>query len=342
MHLEKTRGFVYILEVKDIVLPVCKIGMTTRNPYDRCDEINSSSTGDFIWAAAHFIYVDDCKKLESLVHSKLKPLRQKGREFFNISSEDANKALISIFESQSEIKKIEYAEIVEKSQTKEGKKQRPSLEYITPKQVEILQSFNLLLKVKGRPFGQKNRQVFGVSDGNIGVQWNLAIYKDTGDIKLGVNLEGTLKTGRWLIVPFILSELKNPTIETLKNEIIHDNILVKFFRDAWQGAGRVEIVEEYIKGREFSLSEMNTKLWKSILKEALTCLDENKEYKGRKKKQLVTLKKGNRQVEKDISPHLIIQIKINNDKDVIDNLQEGIEKLKPIYNWVNNRCGVRN
>ena len=66
---EKLIGYVYILEVRDIVLPVCKIGMTTRSPYQRCAEINNSSTGDFIWSVAHYVAVDDCKALESLVHS---------------------------------------------------------------------------------------------------------------------------------------------------------------------------------------------------------------------------------------------------------------------------------
>lgn len=49
---DKTNGYVYILGVKDIDLPVCKIGMTRRNPFDRCREINKSSTGDFIWEVA--------------------------------------------------------------------------------------------------------------------------------------------------------------------------------------------------------------------------------------------------------------------------------------------------
>jgi hypothetical protein len=110
---EKTEGYVYILEVKDIDLPVCKIGMTTRNPYERCAEINNSSTGDFVWAVAYHIAVDNCKNLESLVHSKLAPLRQRGREFFNINADDAIKALSSIIDSQSEIKKIDGSEIVD-------------------------------------------------------------------------------------------------------------------------------------------------------------------------------------------------------------------------------------
>lgn len=37
--MEKSEGFVYILEVSDIILPVCKIGMTTRSPQERCNEI---------------------------------------------------------------------------------------------------------------------------------------------------------------------------------------------------------------------------------------------------------------------------------------------------------------
>ena len=89
-------GYVYILEVKDIQLPVCKIGMTTRSPSKRCSEIDNSSTGDFIWAVAHFVTVDDCRKLESLVHSKLSPLRQKGREFFSLNPDDGTVKLTNI------------------------------------------------------------------------------------------------------------------------------------------------------------------------------------------------------------------------------------------------------
>ena len=99
-------GYVYILEVKNIDLPVCKIGITTRTPYQRCNEINNSSTGNFIWLVSHYIVVDDCKKLETLVHSKLAHLRQKGREFFNINADDANTALLSIFDRQTVTKKV--------------------------------------------------------------------------------------------------------------------------------------------------------------------------------------------------------------------------------------------
>jgi hypothetical protein len=46
----------------------------------------------------------------------------------------------------------------------------------------------------GRPFGPRNKPVFGMSDGNEGVQWNLVIWTDIQKIQqvhqLGVNLEG--------------------------------------------------------------------------------------------------------------------------------------------------------
>ncbi len=79
--LSKVYGYVYILQVRDIDLPVCKIGMTTRNPQHRCEEINDSSTGDFIWEVAYSIAVDDCMALEKLVHEKLQPLKQRRRKF---------------------------------------------------------------------------------------------------------------------------------------------------------------------------------------------------------------------------------------------------------------------
>ena len=54
----KINGYVYVLEVKDIMLPVCKIGKTSRHPNARCAEINRSSTGDFIWEVARYVFVD--------------------------------------------------------------------------------------------------------------------------------------------------------------------------------------------------------------------------------------------------------------------------------------------
>tara|TARA_R110001583_G_scaffold192961_1_gene360254 strand:+ start:3164 stop:4198 length:1035 start_codon:yes stop_codon:yes gene_type:complete len=329
-------GYVYILEVKDIILPVCKIGMTTRTPYKRCDEINNSSTGDFIWSVVHYIAVDNCKKLESLVHSKLAPLRQKGREFFNINPDDANKALISILENQTEIKKISVEEIIPKKNksisSNKAKKRKYSTKRIDSEYAELLQLFSSSLNVKGRPFGQLNKPTFGMSDGNVGVQWNLSINTETNNIQLGVNLEGSEKTGKWLIAPFILN---HPNIEKVKSNVSNlNNVTIRFSRDAWQGASRLKINEKFIGGREYTLSETNQHTWSSILEEALTCLDENKSYRGRKRKQKVTLESDGREVIKDISPHLTIWALLSLEGDIEENLKNKITELQPIYDWV--------
>jgi hypothetical protein len=341
-NLETTvSGYVYILEAKDIQLPVCKIGMTTRSPSKRCSEINKSSTGDFIWEVAHFVTVDDCRKFESLVHSKLSPLRQKRREFFGLSSDDAYQAIISILDSQNEIKRVDAKAInfdTESDSTQSPRNEKTSFKKIDSDYAELLQLFASLLQVKGRPFGQLNKAAFGMSDGNYGVQWNLAVTPETGEVKLGVNLEGSEKTGKWLISPFILSE---PNIEGMTAHVEgRENIFVCFSRDAWQGAARLDIVEEYLGGREFSLAELNSTLWGEVLKEALTCLDESGNYRKRKTKQTVTLKSDGRKVEKDISPHLTIWTFVSMDGDIEDNIKEKITQMKPIYNWVVSSCGL--
>ncbi|CAD6878061.1 hypothetical protein [Methylomonas albis] len=332
-------GYVYILEVKDIDLPVCKIGMTRRTPYERCDEINNSSTGDFIWSVAHYIAVDDCKKLESLVHSKLAPLRQKGREFFNINADDANTALLSIFEKQTEIKKENVEEITPpttKSKNKARKRQR-AFRRIDSEYAELLQLFASLLNVKGRPFGQLNKPSFGMSDGNEGVQWNLSVSTDTDIVRLGVNLEG-MKYRNWPISKFILSEIDKPKISEITAKMDYpDNIFIRFSRDAWQVTSRPTIIEKYLGGKEFTLAEMNTHQWLNTLKEALGCLNEKGNYLSRAK-QTVTLENKPRNGEQvrvmEVSPHLTIWSPLGLNGNMQENLKNKIAELQPVYNWV--------
>jgi hypothetical protein len=327
---EINNGYVYILEVKDIDLPVCKIGMTTRTPYDRCDEINNSSTGDFIWSVAHYVAVDNCKKLEALVHSKLAPLRQKGREFFNINADDANKALISIFNNQAEIKKIDSGEIV--AEQKKSKRKH-NFKKIDSEYTELLQSFTSSLNVKGRPFGQLNKPNFGMSDGNEGVQWNLSVSTDTGIARIGVNLEG-MKYRNWPISKFILSEINDQKIwnvvEKLKNP---NDVYISFSRDAWQVTARPSIVEKYLGGKEFTFAAGNPEQWARTLNEALGCLNEKKNYCGRAK-QRVTLEnkpKNGEQVRiMEVSPHLTIWSPLS----LSENIENKISELQPVYDWV--------
>ncbi len=333
----KISGYVYILEVKGIDLPVCKIGMTTRNVYDRCSEINNSSTGDFIWSVAHFIAVDNCKKLESLVHSKLAPLRQKGREFFNINADNANAALVSIFDNQTEIKKIHNEKIVYMQEKPYKKPKKHNFKQIDTEYAELLQSFTSVLKVKGRPFGQLNKTHFGMSDGVEGVQWNLEVHPDTGIIKLAVNLEG-LKYKDWPISKFILSELNNQKIwGVIKNIKNQNNVYVNFFRDAWQVTSRPSIIEKYIGGNEFSLAEANSAQWESVLNEALACLNKETNYCGRAKQQ-VTLenkqKNGGQVRTMVVSPHLYIWTPLCLNGNIQENISEKIAELQPVYEWV--------
>lgn len=329
-------GYVYILEVKDIDLPVCKIGMTSRNPIERCAEINNSSTGDFIWEVAYQIAVDDCKKLEAIVHKKLEPLRQKKREFFNINAEDAIKAIKSIIDNQSEVKTIDKKNIKPKIKLKKDRK--ITFSKTDSLYTEFLQAFTEILDVKGRPFGQLNKPIFGMSDGKEGVQWNIMVSKEIRDVKVGVNLEGKVYSN-WPIATFILSELKNSSVNEIKTKLDQpENIFVRFSRDAWQGPSRSKIIERYIGRKEFSFLELEPALWKSILKEALGCLDETRMYRGRNKQSVTLVRKSKNETEikeMEVSPHLTIWTPIKSFENINDNLNKGISRLKPIHEWIN-------
>jgi T5orf172 domain-containing protein len=343
-NIPKTAGFVYILEVKDIDLPVCKIGMTKRDPYTRCAEINNSSTGDFLWEVARYFAVNDCAKLERVIHDELKPLKQKRREFFNISAEVADKAVMSIINKQNDINIVDI-NINDLSDTashdggKMKKKRKKIYEFrsIDSEYSELLLAFTSILGVKGRPFGQLNKPLFGVSDDNEGVQWNLAIYRDTGEIRLGVNLEGKVYSN-WPIADFILSELKSSSLMGLTKLLSHpENIYLQFMRDAWQVASRPEIEEKYFGGNKFPFSNLDDDLWTAILKEALGCLDEKQGYRARNK-QKVTYKKPPKKGDQirlmPVSPHLTIYTPVSMEGDIEVNLKNGFKLLEPVYDWV--------
>jgi hypothetical protein len=336
-----TKGYVYILEVADIDLPVCKIGRTGRKPVERCAEINNSSTGDFIWKVTHQVAVDDSQRLESMIHAKLEPLRQKNREFFQLRPNDAYRALRSIIESQPDINEIKDEEIVVlESGPQIAHRGTSSLKTFRPidsKYASILQSFVSLLGVKGRPFGQLNKPEFGISDGYEGVQWNIDIFPAERRIQIGVNLEG-MKYTNWPIATFIRSELVNPSIDSLKTQLAHsDLIFVRFVRDAWQAQSRPDIIDKHLGAEEPSIQSIDSKMWQSMLRDALSCLDELKGYRGRNK-QVVTLlyqpKKGERKREMQVSPHLTIWTPIDEDYSDTADLESGIERLKPVHSWI--------
>ncbi|MBT4638312.1 MAG: GIY-YIG nuclease family protein [Deltaproteobacteria bacterium] len=329
---------------KDIDLPVCKIGMTKRDPYTRCAEINNSSTGDFLWEVSKFFAVNDCAKLERVIHDELKPLKQKRREFFNISAEVADKAVISIINKQNDINFVDIninglvdSESPDSVKPKKKRKRTSNFQSIDSEYSELLLTFAGILGVKGLPFGQLNKPLFGVSDGNEGIQWNLAIYRDTGEIRLGVNLEGKVYSN-WPIADFILSELKSSSLMGLTTLLSRpENIYLQFMRDAWQVASRPEIEEKYFGGNKFPFSKLDDDLWMAILKEALDCLDEKQGYRARNK-QKVTYKKPPKKGDQirlmPVSPHLSIYTPVSMEGDIEVNLRNGFKQLEPVYDWV--------
>ena len=335
------QGYVYILEVKDIILPVCKIGMTERDPARRCAEINNGSTGDFLWEVADYVYVNDCQRLESLVHAKLAPLRQKRREFFNLGPADAYTALVSILEQAEDIRIVEQevgGEASGLSHEKWGRSGRRSFGPDDGTYAELLYQFADILQVKGQPFGQLNRPYFGISDGNTGLQWNLKCFTAGPQAQLGVNLEGSQKTGRWLIADFLLSD---PDIESLVRQI-HDptSIEVSLYRDAWQGPSRLEIQEKHIGGRSYLLSDLRQGIWAPMIQESLSCLDESRGYRGRRKAATVTLSSDGRTLVRDVSPHLTISKSLDPLGNAGPQLREAISALTPAYEWVSDAIGT--
>lgn len=336
----ETNGYVYILEVSDIDLPVCKIGMTTRDPTSRCAEINKSSTGDFIWAVSHSVFVNDCKKLESLIHDKLSPLRQKRREFFNLRADDAFKAAMSILESQDEIKIMTELESKSLSTIKLDHKIKKNNSYLprhsSDKDAEILQSFCEILGVKGRAFGQLNKPFFGMSDGNEGVQWNISVCTQNNNIRMGVNLEGK-KYKDWPISKLIKSELATPRLLSIIQESDpEDGISMTFYRDAWQAASRPEIREKYIGGREFNLNELTHEKWKCILNEALNCLDKKHDYKRRNMQDVTMVNKNGSVLVRTmpVSPHLTIWSPLIINDNIDGSIRNKFNQLIHIHRWM--------
>jgi hypothetical protein len=344
---DSEEGYVYILGVKDIDLPVCKIGKTTRDPVVRCTEINKSSTGDFLWEVMHSVAVNDCHKFESLVHAKLVPLRQRGREFFNIHPNDAIVAIRSILESAADLRVVMITADPKRDLVVLPRSSRPRKHSSRPDRdtayTHLLDGFAQLLNVKGRPFGQLNKPEFGVSDGREGVQWNLKIYPDDERACIGVNLEG-MAYRDWPIASLIRSELAGPKLPRLARHLGNsEDISVRFARDAWQVTSRPNILEQLLGGREFRLSELTEAKWRVILDEAIRCLDANKDYRGRARQAVTRIKDGRPEAsptDMDVSPHLTIWTAIDTSLDSTDELSSAIERLKPVHAWVAEASGA--
>lgn len=339
-YSDAEEGYVYVLGVKDIDLPVSKIGRTAREPSVRCAEINKSSTGDFLWEVTHQIAVNDCRKLESLVHAKLLPLRQKRREFFNLHPDDAIVAIQSILGMAPDVSVVTVTEIQKEDSAVSRRSVPPHKQSARPSKdtiyTHLLDGFNELLNVKGRPFGQLNKPYFGISDGRDGVQWNLAIYPNEGKARVGVNLEG-MEYRDWPIATLIKAELKVPALLRLVPHLrAPQDITLRFTRDAWQVTSRPNILEKNLGGREFRLSELTEDLWHTILTEGIDCLNKDRSYRGRGRQAVTVVRKAGpdaNSTDMPVSPHLTIWTPIDPSRDSIEDLSSAIEHLKPVHEW---------
>jgi hypothetical protein len=346
-YSDAEEGYVYVLRVKDIDLPVSKIGMTARDPTIRCAEINRSSTGDFLWEVAHQIAVSDCRKLESLIHAKLLPLRQKRREFFNLYPDDAVRAIQSILELAPDVRLVTIITEIQKEDSDVPRMNiRPHKRSAHPRNdaiyAHLLDGFNELLRVTGEPFGQLNKPVFGISDGRDGVQWNLVIRPDESIAEVGVNLEGKKYRG-WPIAMLIKSELEVPALLRLVPQLRDpQDITLRFVRDAWQVTSRPSILEEYLGGRKFSLSELTADLWHNILTEAISCLKEDRNSLGRAHQNVTLVRKSGPDAQPTmmpVSPHLQISIPIDPLRDSLEELSSAIDRLRPVHEWASKVSG---
>lgn len=318
-------GFLYVLAVKDISLPVCKIGMTTRTPEDRCNEINRSSTGDFLWTLTTAFAVTDCLAAEKLAHKTLESFRQTGREVFGLYPDDAVtriRSLIGAMGGEEILKPPRKLKL-----SKQTKASDRDLRY-----AELLQVFLSHLGTKGRSFGQTGNDSFGVSDGNEGIQWSLVIYPQENKAYVTVNLEG-MKYKGWPISRLFLGERESPTFLTLKSH--QDQILVRMVRDAWRRPkGRDPILERAIGGcLDLPLSKLSPDKWAEIVEESLDCLNGDKNYMGRAR-QMVTLQKSMQLVEREVTPHLNILTPVGIDGS---DVKQAVLRLEPFYNWLSER-----
>lgn len=94
-HIARSKvGFVYIL-TNPMILGCVKVGMTTRSPFRRADEISSATGVPMPFVVAKYFEFPDAMGRERIFHEQHADLRLPGREFFRMSVEEAVESLMS-------------------------------------------------------------------------------------------------------------------------------------------------------------------------------------------------------------------------------------------------------
>jgi TPR repeat protein len=108
-ELQPGMGYIYVLINASLPKHYLKIGMTTRDPEVRAEELSNHSgvPGDYV--VAHQKKTKDCKRVEELIHQKLEGFRLTGfrndrqREFFVLPLHEAISAIDEICKSIDDI-----------------------------------------------------------------------------------------------------------------------------------------------------------------------------------------------------------------------------------------------
>jgi hypothetical protein len=204
---------------------------------------------------------------------------------------------------------------------------------------ELERAFSVLFKVESpRAFGTAKRPRQGFSDGCEGVQWNTGIDRARDVLTLGANLEGMAYDG-WPIARLIERELASPRLIEVAGMPEVAECELWFTRDAWQAAARLPIEEQYLTPAVPQLlGTLDDQSWRNVLRGALTCLDERRNHRGRKRVE-VTLSASGEKVTKAVSPHLQIKCVLAasttaSGAEIMSALTLARDTLTPIYHWM--------
>jgi hypothetical protein len=332
-------GYVYILAARGLNVALCKIGRTTKDPKIRCAEINNSSTGDILWDLKYAVSVNNCIRYEALIHQELDQFRQRGREMFGLTVDDAYERIKMILDPQD---MIEIAPPVKPRKASKCSSPCTIRRRGDEAYSSMLDTFKARMGGATRAFGQQSHPSFGLCDDAKGVQWNFVVRRDLSEAHLGVNLEGVVYNGSIPIMTLIESELKRPSLEAMKAKVEWANaVIFSFARDAWRVTARPDIKEHHFGGRRHLLTEVTPELWNKMLVEARDCFRVSRGSYARIK-QWVTAWEGGEWVRKEypVCPHLHIGtvIEINptsRDQEKIDRaMDEAFARLRPFYRWV--------
>ena len=171
----------------------CKIGRAKNDPEARCAQINKSSTGDVLWGVRHVVTVDDHVRFERLVHQLLASSRNQGagqrREIFRLPADDAFARTHEMLAQLTDVKEIPVAIPAPVVKVRRATASGGAKGHVVKKgdavYLPLFMSWARRLEIKGggKPFGQWKSPGFGYSDGVKGVQWNIGVDRNTGEIR---------------------------------------------------------------------------------------------------------------------------------------------------------------